>query len=782
VEPVPASAVPDTRLGRYTLLGKLASGGMAEVFLARQDGAEGHAKTVVIKRILPHLGQNPQFIHLFWNEARLAALINHPNVVSIYELGKDLAADTYYMAMEYIDGCNLRRLARAAQQQQVPISRSLAAHIVADAAAGLDFAHSLRGAGLKPLNIVHGDVSAENILITYSGLVKVVDFGLAKAIHGASKTLPGQIKGKIGEMSPEQLFGKDIDRRTDVWALGVTLYWLLTGQKPFRGDSEAQITHQILDVELVPPPELPPELQSVLSKALAKNPDERYATCAALQADLEGWLALAGKNPNASSLATYMEKLFPEASDPDRLFTGALLAGGLPLTPDPQDTNSPSSPAMPGEAGRPDPSTHAAPNRKTDEDRPTGGKWPEAWPPDSVHGVSIDLGASSPPIDLVHRAPAGLLDPPLRPTRPTDDTEEVVHPRLELLRQQRRRWRLALGVGGAVIGGTVLTVVGISIFHRRANDAVPDLDVSFTVASTPAGAALTIDDKPTGRLTPTRLTHWDFSVPHKLSLELKGFYPDRRTVAPGLHPPDLEVALSRVASISASTQPPGATIRISGNVVGTTPTTFEAPAEKEVDLAIELAGFLPVSKTVRLAQGQSLQLDIALTPMARLEARSEPAGATVALDGQAAGLAPVELSVTADVAHHLEFRVPGLPPVTRKVTVKAGKQVEVVVHFEDPHDRETRSEIRDLERRLATDRSTLEKLQAPGGSDERFATFRRLHNEDQLTDEVDQLEKREQDLQDELSNQELELEDRIKTFNMAATVQPTSQPAAGEAQ
>jgi serine/threonine-protein kinase len=330
VEEAKASAVPGTRLGRYTLLGKLATGGMAEVFLARQDGPQGFAKTVVIKKILPHFGSDQQFVQMFLNEARLAAIINHPNVVSIYELGEDAATDTYYMVMEYIDGCNLKRLSQAAHEQHRALSPGIAARLLADAAAGLDFAHSLKGEGQVPLNIVHRDVSPENILITYSGLVKVVDFGIAKAAYSESKTRTGQLKGKIGYMSPEQVLGHPIDRRTDVWALGVTLYWMLGGQKPFRGENEAQVIHQILSVEPAPLPDsVPRELQRIIAKTLAKNADERYATGAALQADLERYLALSGQAVNASACAAYMNELFPEASDPDRLLTRAILSGQL---------------------------------------------------------------------------------------------------------------------------------------------------------------------------------------------------------------------------------------------------------------------------------------------------------------------------------------------------------------------------------------------------------------------------------------------------------------------
>ncbi|MHB1844526.1 MAG: protein kinase domain-containing protein [Deltaproteobacteria bacterium] len=356
MEPTPSSSVLGQRLGRYTLLGKLATGGMAEVFLARQDGPKGFAKTVVIKRILPHFGQDEQFVQMFLNEARLAALINHPNVVSIYELGEDPEALTYFMAMEYIDGCNLKRLAQAASQRGRPLRPAVAARIVADACAGLDFAHSLKGEGGQPLHIVHRDVSPENVLVTYSGLVKVVDFGIAKASHSEGKTRTGQVKGKLSYMSPEQILAQPVDRRADVWALGVTLYWLCAGGRPFRGDNEGQVIHQVLSVE--PPPiaerfpGFPEDLERIIQGALTKDVARRYPTAAAMQNDLERWLALSGQAVTPTVLATYMNDLFPEASDPDRLLTRAILSGDLRQDFANQHTPSRTRPAAKTETGR----------------------------------------------------------------------------------------------------------------------------------------------------------------------------------------------------------------------------------------------------------------------------------------------------------------------------------------------------------------------------------------------------------------------------------------------
>ena len=336
------AVVTGDRLGRYTLLGKLATGGMAEVFLARQDGPQGFAKTVVIKKILGHLAEDEQFVEMFLNEARLAALINHPNVVSIYELGEDAESGSYYMVMEYIDGCNLKRVAHAAARNHKRIPIEMCAKILADAAAGLDYAHNLKGEAGKPLNIVHRDVSPENILVTYGGQVKVVDFGIAKATVAEGRTRTGQLKGKFGYMAPEQTLGKPLDRRADVWALGVVLYWLCTGQKPFSGDSEGAIIQKILYATPQAPsernPAVDPEMDRIILTALAKDPAQRYASAHDLQLDLERWAAASGKAVSALALSEFMNAQFPETIDADRLLTRAILSGDFKAQMTPSQT------------------------------------------------------------------------------------------------------------------------------------------------------------------------------------------------------------------------------------------------------------------------------------------------------------------------------------------------------------------------------------------------------------------------------------------------------------
>jgi hypothetical protein len=291
--------------------------------------------------------------------------------------------------------------------------------------------------------------------------------------------------------------------------------------------------------------------------------------------------------------------------------------------------------------------------------------------------------------------------------------------------------------------------------------------VTFTVNSVPPGAALVVDDKPTGLITPVRFGHWDISVPHQVSIELDGFLPYRRTLASGRRPADLEVVLSPGARITATTRPAGAAIRLDGAVVGKTPTAFAAPAGKDVQVAIDLEGFVPVSQTVRLVQGQDFLLDTALTPVAWAWVRSEPPGAKLVLDGKAVGTAPKRLPLAPVEVHHVELRVPGFPLETREVKVAAGQQADVDVRFEDAHDQSVRAEVDRIEKRLAADHDAIERLHAPGATVEPGQM-----SEADLVEEAARFQALAAKLKGELAQHEQELEQRIQAANQAPATPP----------
>ena len=302
---------PMMQLGTYQLVSKLATGGMAEVYLSRAAGPGDFEKTLVLKRILPHLAEDPEFVRMFLSEARLAARLDHPNIVQIFDFGEQ--DGMYYLAMEYIDGLNLRVLLKQAHRAGMNLPPASCARIVTGACEGLAYAHEHADATGKPSNLIHRDISPDNLLLSRQGTVKVVDFGIAKAADQGHRTQTGVMKGKLAYMAPEQLHAKPLDRRVDVYALGVVFYELLTGQKPFDATSEANLMHAIASEPPVPASkrrsDLPGALQRILDRAMAKDRERRYPDCRAFQADLERFILSTGEPVGAWQLGQLVERV-----------------------------------------------------------------------------------------------------------------------------------------------------------------------------------------------------------------------------------------------------------------------------------------------------------------------------------------------------------------------------------------------------------------------------------------------------------------------------------------
>jgi TonB family protein len=314
---VPASAAEEeepkdgTKFGQYVLLEKIATGGMAEVWKARMRGVEGFQKIVAIKKILPHLSDNQDFIEMFVDEAKLAAQLNHNNIIHIYDLGK--IQSSYYIAMEYIDGYDLKNILKKAQERDQPLSVEIALFVASKIAAALDYAHRKRDFEDKEMGLVHRDVSPQNVLISEEGDIKLCDFGIAKAASKASHTQAGALKGKLQYMSPEQAWGRNIDRRSDIFALATVLFEMLTARKLFAGDNELSILEQVREARVVPPShyndEVTPQIDAIVLKALQKDPAARYQTAGEMQRDLDAVLYSFKPTPTSADLAIYMHRL-----------------------------------------------------------------------------------------------------------------------------------------------------------------------------------------------------------------------------------------------------------------------------------------------------------------------------------------------------------------------------------------------------------------------------------------------------------------------------------------
>lgn len=297
--------------GRYSLLERVASGGMAEVFRAKRKGVEGFEKIVAVKRIHPHLSSNKDFVEMFIAEAKMVASLSHPNIVQIFDLGK--IDDSYYIAMEFVEGRDLRSILTRTRTRGTLLGVDLAAIVTSKVGAALEYAHRHRDPEGRELRIVHRDVSPQNILVSNEGEVKLVDFGIAKAATKASHTDTGSLRGKILYMSPEQAWGRALDKRSDLFSLGAVFFEILTGHVLFSGNSEMSILERVREARFPTPsslnPAVPIELDAVVTRALKKNPDERYQDASEMLEDLDSYLR---RRPAVGSadLARFIARLF----------------------------------------------------------------------------------------------------------------------------------------------------------------------------------------------------------------------------------------------------------------------------------------------------------------------------------------------------------------------------------------------------------------------------------------------------------------------------------------
>ncbi len=299
-------------LGRYRVVDEIGIGGMASVHLARMDGPGGFQKWVAIKKIHPHLVEDESFVQMFLDEARVAARISHPNVATVFDLGKH--DDTYWIAMEYLHGEPLREVMRRTEELGTAMPPEIACRVIADAAEGLHSAHELLGKNGEKLGLVHRDVTPHNLFVTYDGVTKVVDFGIAKFASRMSHTRAGTLKGKLAYMSPEQVHGEGIDRRTDIFALGVVLWELTTGQRLFRMESDLDTLAKVQECNVLRPSTLirgyPVDLEKIVMKALAKNRGERFKTARELSRALQSLLMRRGLFIASDEVAAYTQSIF----------------------------------------------------------------------------------------------------------------------------------------------------------------------------------------------------------------------------------------------------------------------------------------------------------------------------------------------------------------------------------------------------------------------------------------------------------------------------------------
>ncbi|MDF3064603.1 MAG: serine/threonine protein kinase [Polyangiaceae bacterium] len=497
--------VDNTRLGPYQIVCELASGGMASVHLALYRSVEGFEKLCAVKRIHPHLANERSFTDMFADEARIAACISHPFVCSVFSFGR--SQQSHYIAMEFLRGEPLsaitRRLARSPDLGDDPRFPALAARLLANFAEGLFAAHTLRDDRGKPLEIVHRDVTPQNLFVLYDGTVRVTDFGIAHARRRLHHTQGQKLKGKLSYVAPEQLSEGPVDQRVDIWGLGVTLWELLAGRRLFLGSSEGETLASVMSRVVQPPSAfratVPPELDRIVLRALERDVNKRYRTARDFARDLERFLNAIGDQFPAMDVADWMSSVFPQGMERLQAL-GELAAQVSAATADETVVRIPSVPPAAG----PVPASYVFMAARDVSPRPTSSMPPTAEYPLGVSAAQIDasLGAilAKPRDD---RAPAASGTIPLATDEPVAARPAAPSkPHLELVEEQTSTRSLLLdGNHGrilAVIGSALLLASGVASVVLR--DRGDEISPPQTAITTPKLAPVLAETAPSHSL------------------------------------------------------------------------------------------------------------------------------------------------------------------------------------------------------------------------------------------------------------------------------------------
>lgn len=662
------------RFGKYVLLDRINVGGMAEVFKAKAFGVEGFEKIVAIKRILPTMSEDDEFIKMFVDEARITVQLHHENIVQVHELGRE--SGQYYIAMEYVSGRDMRQVLDSMKKRGETIPISTAAYIASSVAEGLDYAHHKSDNTGKNLNLIHRDVSPQNILVSYDGAVKITDFGIAKAEDRASKTQAGVLKGKFAYMSPEQVRGQSIDGRSDIFAVGILLYEMVTGERLFLGESDFSTLDKVRKAEVRPPSELnaslPPELEAIILKALAREPGDRYARGAELAEALEQFLIEDATIFSAKRMRAFMEAFFSE--DRERELSRMR---SLPPTPPP-----PPEPSRDGPPPPPLPTDVAA----------LGGESEKTV----IFAGGMDFGGEK--TELFDASKLGLFDLPSggaagSPDRSNDATVMFEPKELERVVAETgvtqaspvrapasTLTRSLQGLAALVV--VLMLIVGIS-------SMVGGETVALRVNVEPeANFKVLLDGKLVGEESPVILPEVKIGE-HRLSVSATGYLSEEYSFeVVGGRENQVNVTLKpdetafKNGVLVIVTDPPNAEVLIDGGEALESPVTKEG-LDRRVEHVIQVSapGYLPQTRRFEFRGDDRETLEIKLEKVllkASLSVNSNPAGAIVMLDGKPQGKTPLEISdVSQSEGARLSLLLAGYEPYNEVLVLKGGKTSKV---------------------------------------------------------------------------------------------------------
>jgi serine/threonine protein kinase len=682
--------------GKYQLHEKIAQGGMAEVFLASQQSEiGGFSKRVAIKRMFPHLLERDEIITMFIDEARIASSLNHPNIVQIYDLG--VVDGTMFIAMEYVEGYDLRRLCEKAIALKRYFSREMAVRIIAEVASALDYAHSRTDLQGQPMNIVHRDVSPQNILVSVDGAVKICDFGIAKAESRLTDTLTGEFKGKFSYMSPEQFAGEELDRQSDVFTLGIVLYEITAWTRLFRGKNEYDTMRMVSEARVTPPsefdPSFPRDLERIVLKSLERDRRLRYQSAGELQDALEEWLYHHRQRIGPLQLSQYVRSLGQEQ-------------GPAPQPPSAAATTAPMPTSSPSTAAPTTPIPTSSPGRTA---KPIVDATVPMSLPESMFaqldghrtGASVRVESRVAPVD--ETLLDSLPEPPTNPLLKSLDDFEAEH--TFILEQVVIDDKAETGERASLAPPVVETPAPRPAGPRpgppgrlpsREGTPVPsretlrDEDLSGTMRTPPRGhSEIEFDEAlvKTRSETVVKIAIAVMAVLLFVAVVLMVRSPEEATEA-GVAEENVEavaevplsgpLAQHPMVDLRLETRPAGAKVVINGLLSEkSTPADFPFYEGVSNEVVFYLSEHRPVRMRIEATARESVPaIDLERVrsqSRARLYLRSEPAGAVVYLNGVKLGTTPMRLeNIEADHEHHVQMELDGHYPFAGFAHLRSG--------------------------------------------------------------------------------------------------------------
>lgn len=626
--------------GKYFLTDKLAIGGMAEIYKAKTFGVDGFEKQLAIKKILPHLSADKEFIAMLTDEAKLVVRLSHTNIVQIYDLGK--VGDDYYISMEFIDGINLRELINRGKEIGETIPVPICLYIMSEICKGLDYAHIKRDENNKPLNIVHRDISPQNVLISYEGESKIVDFGIAKAAMNISQTMAGMLKGKITYMSPEQALGKPVDQRTDIFSAGIILYELLTGNRLFSGETQFEVLKKIRTTHITEAnlsKKVPKELRPLLAKALAYNPNDRYETAGDFQIELTKMLYSRYVDFSPKQLANLIRKLFaPELKVKRKKAQEETFI----------DSNTKSFLL---EMSQQESIVHREEKEKEEKEKIHPDFQDTTKPEDFIRPSLLKHGFDKQPVSVAAEATAkekGLLK-----------RKGFYLPALFLL-------LVAVSVG-----------IYFTYFHEPKPKPQPELG-QIDITSEPSGAKIFINGKDTAKTTPALIEDLMLNEDLNVKLVKEGFQPwEKEMTLQDANPLPLDATLEAIplGTIEIVSKPEGAQIFIDGkDTAKTTPAKIEELAtQKTYQIKLTKDGFQPLEEKVEIKNADLFTVNWTLKEIVfgTLKISSQPKGAAIHLNGKDLG------KVTPATIEQLEIPKNYQIQLSKKGFKEASRSIEI---------------------------------------------------------------------------------------------------------